>query len=102
MPSMGGSVRPFSVDKSWGALLDEACPRAMVEQIQIRRESKNDFFMRESSVNGLRRVAGNWNLNCRIMPAAKAPFNSTPAPPPALHRALTQSAPFQPPPHTSP
>src|SRR5260370_41665947 len=95
MPSMGGSVRPFSVDKSWGALLDEACARAMFEQIQIRRESKNDFFMRESSVNGLRRVAGNWNLNCRIMAAAKAVVKSKAARVAGLHRGLCESAPLQ-------
>jgi len=45
---MGGSGRPFRVDKSCGVLLDAACPKAMVEQ--IKRESKNHFFMRESSV----------------------------------------------------
>jgi hypothetical protein len=38
------------VDKSCGALLDEACPKAKVEPIEIRRESRNHFFMRESSV----------------------------------------------------
>jgi hypothetical protein len=38
------------VERSCGALLDEACPKARVEQIQIRRESKSHFFMRESSV----------------------------------------------------
>jgi hypothetical protein len=85
---MGGSVRPFSVDKSSGALLDDACPRAMVEQIQIRRESKNDFFMRESSMNGLRRVAGNWNLNCRIMAAAKAVVKSKAVRAAGLQRGL--------------